>query len=110
MCRSPTLGRIAFLPILAFASPFAHLGDRSQINRSDDNNSEILFPYSGDVLNITKCYYEEEYYDVENPSWGSYYQYPYFNWHSNKTYVLPHACVSTELSGGTTMYKRNGKR
>lgn len=91
-----TMGLIALLPVLTSASQEIHIDDIFED------------PYTGDVLNVTKCYCEEVNYnpnDSKKPSWASYYEASYYNWHNYETYVLPQFCDSSDLSGDTTEYK-----
>ena len=53
--------------------------------------------YNGDVLNVTKCYCLDPY---ETRRKGYYFQYDYYNWHSNKYFTVHRTCDSRKHALG----------
>ena len=57
--------------------------------------------YSGDVLNITKCYCEGP---TEDSGFGHYYQFDYWNFHNAQAYTLAWTCDSdVSVTGRATI-------
>lgn len=64
--------------------------------------------YSGDVLNVTRCYCEDSnnqslsqvqsdgQLHSQTSNWGHYYRFDYYNWHHHKLYSLSLSCNSRQ--------------
>ena len=97
-------GLILLLSSVTLALPHTILSDLLDGARGSygENGTEFAYTppasYTGDVLNVTKCFCEDP--NPLNPreTWAHYHQIDYFNFHLRQRYSLSMTCNSPELN------------